>query len=1547
MNRVPNILSQTNAGNSLSCPRQSYVRERLSSAELDVRNQASDLSVEASCRRTAVEVFDEAIQPVVDDVNIVGRGVDEVDVDIIMSIPVARVAGVAEGVAAVAAIGAVAAVGVVVDVDEVVGRVNNDVNMVDEGVGDIGVDEEEEEEVEEGAADVIAEAAVGDNPADEEETIQIYMLKCRELTRKEVVTKLKTVLNTDFRVSPVRSKNNPYIHAYKLIIFSQSKRLAKLFIPILYRLLCAPCWLISGRTNRLPKKRAERVGDKLRIMSFNINHLYSKYATFVNQLCQENIDVFCLQETVCKNDSRTFVRDYTCIEMKVDEGVNNRGLLIGVANDSGFEVTKIQQDYKNILVAELSGVAGEGAERRAVRYAVVNVYIPHATESKAATKREVEEVCRKLAWDQRYSNVIVAGDFNMSVPQVNKFMQRSGSGVRRVGIAGKTTLRSHKKTSTIDHICCLNISHVSGYVVDRCMISDHFPLVIDMPICPVIPPQDRKVIRGVKVSKMSDDELHTVISHPCWQEPVNEDNWSTYFTNNAWQVAEEVGVVVNVSAKRRKFMVSRKLKKIIHHHETNKKHYLVLMESIRREGGENEESNIKLLKETYDKEVKKMKRLIKRAQKEQIDKELIEQAQYITSNEPSKAWKFIKKFTTTRSDGVKAVYSPGTTDVVSDPTAVAQICTEHCARLASDVSGNSRNPAVWPQRYAHMLQGEHPPVLDGCDTNITIDEVRRALATLKNNKAAGPDGIPNELLKCALNDVYDDDDNQDLSPMFLRIYDMMCLLWDKGVIPDALNESNVVLIHKANDIHNLNNYRGIALMNTITKLMSCIVMNRIMSLCSTHNLLIRGQAGFRPKEECLMQIASLIEICGRRSVLGLPTYVVYVDFEKAYDSLPQEAILCKLKMMGIGGKLNDMIRALYANPTISVSVGSHRSDKRPYLKGVRQGDPCSPILFNLFINDILDGMATVDVPGTDTPISGLLFADDLALVANSLEDMKSNLAKLYDWCDINEMKVNVAKCGYMVVRKFSPAEINDPNISQDVPNRTDLVVPVRVNNVDTEVTIPYTDSYKYLGLDVNHSIDMHVLSQTKVARLRKAKGGMYSMLRGKRVHITLKMWAIRSVLLPIASYGAELFGTSQTRLDKSMTVINDALRLATGVSKSTIIRALAWSYRIPQLSLVSRLAVIRAKRKWPRSTLYISDLMKYDAFNGNGIKYTLIHNMYRWVSTYAVEPHDNVTDSVKLLRMKSANIVAGRVIQDAVLSIDERPGYVYWQEVQRDCVQGSSLLCTLFSWYPVLISHVCSISRIVCGSMTTVNTLIRAGLVEAQHRDTCPCCRSHVVDSVAHYILDCEAFEADREEYLSDVIDEVKVELLAWLPIITSDTHVNEVDQLHNSCKQVVDASYPQRARRRRVVHVPNNIPVDVNVNINVIPAQVLVPNAHVQAQVNGDDNNGDNINDGNNPMMVDGDVGNNWNLDNHSNTLVALLAGGRKQETNKPWFVGDKVGSLKLNGEQIGVEGSVLVSDVKVRLNRLRCLSQYIVATFKKRTIFLEGLKIPANVIE
>ena len=141
-----------------------------------------------------------------------------------------------------------------------------------------------------------------------------------------------------------------------------------------------------------------------------------------------------------------------------------------------------------------------------------------------------------------------------------------------------------------------------------------------------------------------------------------------------------------------------------------------------------------------------------------------------------------------------------------------------------------------------------------------------------------------------------------------------------------------------------------------------------------------------------------------------------MDLAKAFDTVPRKILFCKLRKLGIKGKMLRVISDLYTRNIARVQVGNYLSPQFEINRGVMQGSKLGPILFLIFINDLLNELHTSRLGAQISclTISGLGFADDIVLIS----DVPGNLQQLINICDNwahkNKMSFNLDKCNVMV-----------------------------------------------------------------------------------------------------------------------------------------------------------------------------------------------------------------------------------------------------------------------------------------------------------------------------------------------------------------------------------------------------------------------------------------------------------------------------------------------------------------------------------------------------
>ncbi|KAI4465074.1 reverse transcriptase (rna-dependent dna polymerase) [Holotrichia oblita] len=222
------------------------------------------------------------------------------------------------------------------------------------------------------------------------------------------------------------------------------------------------------------------------------------------------------------------------------------------------------------------------------------------------------------------------------------------------------------------------------------------------------------------------------------------------------------------------------------------------------------------------------------------------------------------------------------------------------------------------------------------------------------------------------------------------------------------------MIHKGGDKLDPANYRGISLINTVTKIFTTILHNRLSEWCEQYIILPEEQSGFRHNRGCIDNIYILISVVGLNIMpKSSYLYAIFVDFKKAFDSIDHRKLWLKLYKIGVSGKNVRILKALYDNIRIMVPGYEQTPEFVDIAAGVLQGDSLSPLLFSIFIADIVEyfvrhGMEGVKITSRKSIVM-LLYANDIVLFARSPIDGNKKLEILHKYCVENSLDLNTDK----------------------------------------------------------------------------------------------------------------------------------------------------------------------------------------------------------------------------------------------------------------------------------------------------------------------------------------------------------------------------------------------------------------------------------------------------------------------------------------------------------------------------------------------------------
>ena len=299
-------------------------------------------------------------------------------------------------------------------------------------------------------------------------------------------------------------------------------------------------------------------------------------------------------------------------------------------------------------------------------------------------------------------------------------------------------------------------------------------------------------------------------------------------------------------------------------------------------------------------------------------------------------------------------------------------------------------------------QETYEPLLDNM---ITLKELREAIGNLKGGKAPGPDDLIGEYLKI-FGHTFED--------ILLKLVNV---LFSNHIYPAKWTRNFLKPIFKKESTKNPDNYRGLAIGSAFSKLFSFILLNRLINFIDTRNLISPQQIGFmkgKSTADHIFLLHTIIEKVVKKNKHKL--YVVFIDFKKAYDTVNRGLLIKRLQILGINGIFMRNIMAMYSKTEYSIKLKGGYTRAINSNLGLKQGCPLSPMLFNLYIDDIKDIFDEKCEPITihDTKINYFLYADDLVIVSESRTGLQKCIDNVFDFAKTKHLTISVKKSKTMV-----------------------------------------------------------------------------------------------------------------------------------------------------------------------------------------------------------------------------------------------------------------------------------------------------------------------------------------------------------------------------------------------------------------------------------------------------------------------------------------------------------------------------------------------------
>jgi len=543
--------------------------------------------------------------------------------------------------------------------------------------------------------------------------------------------------------------------------------------------------------------------------------------------------------------------------------------------------------------------------------------------------------------------------------------------------------------------------------------------------------------------------------------------------------------------------------------------------------------------------LKEYKRAVKYHRK-QFKQDIISKLDDLCERSPQEYWKLLAKLKNETA-------SNDTVDQI-DPKEWWSYFTKLNTKLPAD---NRENVPTCHKTYTLS------PVLN---RQVEMTEVQKAIEALKNGKASGPDGISNEMIKYGQHVLI-----KPLTKLFNNVL-------ANRIYPSKWAHGYISPIYKSGNPLDPSNYRGITITSCVAKVLNSVLNNRLETYLTENDMIHESQIAFKKKSRTsdhMFILRTLIEDRVKNDKKNL--YACFVDFRKAFDSIPHWALLHKLSDSGLNGPFLDTIWDMYSKTSLCVKVQKQLTPTFPGEVGVRQGDILSPNIFKLFINDLPE---TVVTPSSEPPTLGskqvgcLLYADDVVLLSKTQKGLQASLNELNRYCTRWGLQINTNKTKVIVFKCRKPKLLQEH---------------FHLGNH----TIDCVNEYKYLGILFNSNGSFDRAQENLYHRGLKAYFKMSKMLATERSGAHTVMHLFDHTVKPILLYASEIWGHIDPKLRRVTN--NPEIKLDKGYEKlwAEKLQLKMCRYVLGVNGKTSMLAIRGETGRFPLYLEVVTNLLKY------------------------------------------------------------------------------------------------------------------------------------------------------------------------------------------------------------------------------------------------------------------------------------------------------------------------------------------------------------------
>ena len=443
---------------------------------------------------------------------------------------------------------------------------------------------------------------------------------------------------------------------------------------------------------------------------------------------------------------------------------------------------------------------------------------------------------------------------------------------------------------------------------------------------------------------------------------------------------------------------------------------------------------------------------------------------------------------------------------ITNPKQISNIANKYYTNIAGDILNKRKFNGN--KHFKQYLKQPNP--LKFIINPTEPKEIELIIKEFDPSKGVGPNSLPPKILKL-------------ISPLISKpLTDIFNKSFKTGIFPDLLKISKINPIHKKDSKLIISNYRPISLLSNLNKIIEKLMFKRLYTFLEQHKCIYDLQFGFRQNHSTNHALISIVDKIQEAIKDDKIAIGIFIDLQKAFDTVNHSILLEKLNHYGISGNSNAWFNSYLKDRQQFVSIDGEHSDLTTTEHGVPQGSVLGPLLFLVYINDLHQCIQNSNTFHFADDTNLLYVPPDRIRNKNIVRRLNIDLKSLNYWLMANKISLNSSKTELIIFRN---SKVKMPNLN------------IKLNGVKLEPK----SQIKYLGLTIDEHLTFKNHINIMNAKLKRANN-LLALSRHYLPSNLLKQIYYAQFHSHL-SYGCQVWGLKPASLNQTIMLQKKALRL--------------------------------------------------------------------------------------------------------------------------------------------------------------------------------------------------------------------------------------------------------------------------------------------------------------------------------------------------------------------------------------------------------------------